>query len=239
MTDRPIPFKPEMVQALLDGRKTQTRRVLKPQPEPFVDGFVRVATCNKTGKAVWETRLNGKPCLGIDRGDFLDAHVKTARVGDRLWVKEAWRAAAWDDHLAPSELLTDHNRCWLLGYEADRKGDLFPGAGRLRAGMHMPRWASRLTLIVTDVKVERVQDISARDAVAEGIDPRPHECGCEVCARTSFYCPATASSIIMAFADLWNSINGKKAGCAWDDNPWVCATSFRCIAKNIDEVPDD
>jgi hypothetical protein len=89
----------------------------------------------------------------------------------------------------------------------------------------MPRWASRLTLEVTDVRVERLQAISGEDVRAEGI--AVDRCPCEACGRTSQMCPATATDHIMAFAQLWDAINGKRA--SWSANPWVWVVAFRRI----------
>lgn len=97
----------------------------------------------------------------------------------------------------------------------------------------MPRWASRITLTVTEVRVERLQEISAEDAITEGIDYELHRCGCEVCSRTSIICPATASSLILDYAALWNSIH-TTPGRRWDDNPWVVAYTFEARVGNID-----
>lgn len=94
--------------------------------------------------------------------------------------------------------------------------------GRLRQGMHMPRWASRLTLTVTEVRVERLQDCSEADAVAEGIEPGHRlPCGGMSHAATDLFC------------DLWDSIHGPGA---WALNPWVAAYTFRPILGNIDRI---
>jgi hypothetical protein len=178
--DRPIIFSAPMVLAILAGKKSQTRRIIKPQP---ADG-------------------------GTVKMRFLH--------GDRLWVRETWwpcderiiaeRLRGGIDYEADGGWHDEMRRCW-------------------RSPIHMPRWASRLTLEVTGVKVERLQDIGGEDAIAEGIDLEKHKCGCEVCSRTLQLCPATSSSLIMEFAELWDSIHGHGA---WDANPWVYALSFTC-----------
>ena len=193
MTDKPIIFSAPMIRALIEGRKTQTRRVLKPLPGSKNRGFVM------------DSRL---PCA----------------PGDRLWVKEAWRTDLANDHLRPSELDPGTATVWF-----DASSDWNEGQRpRYRNARFMPRWASRLTLTVTDVRVQRVQDISEADAVAEGVNPclegnqcpdGPHG-GC--CAM---YDPKGA------YAALWNTIHGPDA---WERNPWVAAYTFTVQRGNID-----
>ncbi len=190
MPDRPIIFSALMVRALLDGRKTQTRRLLKPQHDSKGRGF-------------------------------LDSKLPYA-TGDRLWVREAWsgdydmRAIKPQDRFGPAR-----QPIW---YWADTKRDCGQWE-RPRSPIHMPRWASRITLTVTDVRVQRVQDISNENAIAEGIEPHGH-------AFTGY---GKQADVWMApydsFASLWNSIHGPGA---WDANPWVCALAFTVRKGNID-----
>ena len=216
MTDRPILFSASMIRALLDGRKTQTRRVLKPQP-----------IINEAG--LWR--------IDFGRRGFAQCHEDYVRLsfemrgvlpyapGDRLWVRETWHP---DPGPRPS-------------YAADFTGD--PAGFGWRPSIHMPRSASRPTLTVTDVRVQRVQEISEADAIAEGVvqtwgdfrgDPpswalRPGE------DDDCFYDNRTS---VENFALLWNSLNAKR-GFGWDANPWCVAISFRCIPKNIDSLTGD
>lgn len=181
MKDRPIIFSAPMARALLEGRKTQTRR------------------------------LASSPLAKV-------------RPGDRLWVREAWHPHdGWN--LLVQEGLRPGPK--VAVYRADRP----TAVSKWRPSIHMPRWASRLTLTVSDTRRQRLQDISAQDCIAEGIDPRPHLCGCEVCALTSQLCPATASSIVLAFAELWRSLHGAES---WDANPEVVALTFTVELRNID-----
>lgn len=138
MADRPILFSAPMVRALLEGRKTQTRRVLKPQPTSHV------------WRHGWE---RGK---GASWSDETTTGKLRIWAGDRLYVREAWRTAAHLDKFAPKILPVDSP----VFFEADAGGEVVGATGKFRQGMHMPRWASRITLIVTDVRVERLQDIS-------------------------------------------------------------------------------
>lgn len=213
MGDKPIIFSAPMVRALLDGRKTQTRRVLKPQPN----------------------MLNGGRPLNDGRGSYsIEAgwkHLPCTR-GDRLWVREAFIG-----HYA-YEVNEYPPRDWgnkPIWFPADGPvPDKFAGQfwHRARPSTHMPRWASRLTLTVTDVRVQRLQEISEADAVAEG---------CEATGwRPTYGNPDNAGfeeSIPAkdAFADLWSSLHGPGA---WEANPWVAAYSFTVQLGNIDAIKE-
>jgi len=214
---RPILFSAPMVRALLAGTKTQTRRVIKPQP-----------TVHPNGAWSWNGRNGGfvgAAGTHVDEG-FPEAARYYARIqpGDRLWVREAWKLG-----------LADH-RC--PGYRADmiyQCGKPIPdGPHRWRPSIHMPRWASRLTLIVTDVRVQRLQDISEEDADAEGFGGDfPDK------AMPDVFPPRGGNgwgdfSIAQCYGHLWDSING--AG-SWDANQWVVAYTFTTHASNIDALP--
>ena len=216
MTDRPILFSAPMIRALLDGRKTQTRRIIKPQPN-----MVRGVSPTFSGLVARPYAIEGTWRLyGSDVAS--DAFNVRFRKGDRLYVRETWRAEARWDGFSPSEIRAASP----IYYAANQDPrDSEPGcAGRIRSGIHMPRWASRLTLTVTDVRVQRLQEISETDAAAEGAerlvmddegrfyqrDNGTHRCG---------------------FAGLWAHING--AG-SWDANPWIFALTFTVERRNID-----
>lgn len=127
--DIPILCRGTDVRAILDGRKTQMRCELKPQPQPQQDIVI-----------------------------WLCQNPRPFRPGQRLWVREAWAARSDQDHLSPTEL--NDQDVVPLWYKADPPETDLPPPGRWRSPLHMPRWASRITLLVTDVRVERVQDIS-------------------------------------------------------------------------------
>ncbi|WAX93157.1 hypothetical protein N7E70_015780 [Aminobacter sp. NyZ550] len=209
MTDRPIIFSGPMVRALLAGTKTQTRRVMLPQPYAL-DG--RPGYWNASGT------VGGRICIN-DRA-LLDLHRKP-KPGDHLYVREAWRteSRAYDD-LAPSDMGGEET----VIFEADADWKHHKTVGRLRQGMHMPRWASRLTLTVTEIRVQRLQEISEADAIAEGCVPddashNPNHIG-----------PARS-----LFEGLWEGLNAAR-GYGWYTNPWVTATTFTVERRNIDEV---
>lgn len=226
--ERPILFNGEMVRAILDGRKTQTRRVVKPQigTDPC-DKFVHVEVTVTDGWYYWWDYICGPGSYDVDQAYH---HIKCpyGEPGDHLYVRETWCPQAFNG--------VDG----YVGYRADRKvfvkstyGGMHEAARHLldtqdspikwKPSIHMPRWASRITLEITDVRVERVQDISGQDAFWEG---------CNV------YNPADdridhighhPSYSIGEFKSLWNSTNEKR-GYGWDVNPWVWVIEFKRLA---------
>ncbi len=220
MTDHPILFSADMTRALLAGTKTQTRRVLKPQP-----ALSFIVKCDE-------------PYYWGDEEGETSFKIKH-EVGDRLWVRESWRTESdYYNDLKPSDMSGEET----LLFNADGDWSDNKSAGRVRASMHMPRWASRITLDVTDVKIERLQDISESDAIAEGIeettgivDIKNYGNGPVEISGTLYFSPHEPDELfdcpIEAYEHLWNSINGPDA---WVANPWVVATSFEVKRENID-----
>lgn len=213
MSDKPILFSAPMILALLDGRKTQTRRVLKPQPE--ADGkYHDIKAARRALRFV---------------------------PGDRLWVREAWQEflasefpqgrafGPRGDFGIPTERAKGNVS--YVAYRAD--GDFPPhpedGKAVWRPPIHMPRKFSRLTLIVEAVKVERLQDISEEDAGAEGYPAQEQRAASGIAEIRDAY-------PIAWYAWLWDSINAKR-GFPWSINPWVCALTFCVIKQNIDATP--
>jgi hypothetical protein len=204
--ERGILFSAPMVRAILEGRKTQTRRVC---PESWLR------------------------CLDPDDADERQQALTMCpygQPGDRLWVRETW-GAVW-----PGEFPRPLREC-----KIEYRADLPPGCTdrpggwpaeerddaecpKWRPSLHMPRWASRILLEVTEVRVERLQDISEDDARAEGV--------------TALAEPATTRGAFRGhrdgFAALWEAINGKRA--PWASNPWVWVVSFRRIEPAAREV---
>lgn len=240
--ERPILFKGEMVRAILEGRKTQTRRVVKPQPDK--DGG-------------W------KGCTSI--GDHnIDEFCPYGQLGDRLWVRETWRIVGWwegepywieykdgtrkeepgdsldydEDKYAELSMQCD-NDCMDAGLKTDEDGAYHipeeqEVPTRWRPSIFMPRWASRLTLEITGLRVERLQEISDADVAAEGVSVVFHEPGKfgieNPCATGNVELPNghhVYSTARGCFAALWDSINGKKH--PWESNPWVWVISFNKI----------
>ncbi|GJD63788.1 hypothetical protein [Methylobacterium frigidaeris] len=222
MTDRPIIFSGPMVRALLADSKTQTRRVLKKQDWP--EGVVRL----------YPHQTEGVPCL----------------PGDRLWVREVVAAGACCDlppaQWAPSfwrrEQGSPANRNGLW-YAADGLSPDHPitDRGRWRPSIHMPRWASRLTLAVCEVRVERLHDITEQAASAEGVCHFVEQHsgsaswdGLSSADRTALVRQIYGSSL-KAFQHLWETLHGPDS---WAANPWVAAISFRVTPANIDTLPE-
>jgi hypothetical protein len=215
MRDRPIIFSAPMIRALLDGRKTQTRCVLKKQPGGGIDGCYH----RPDGRWIWlvcggNQRASNTACgPGVGVGEPFPLPYAP---GDRLWVRE-------------NVVKTPAG----VAYAVDG-GDHYGAGGKLKVtpSIHMPRAFSRLTLIVESVKVERLRDISDEDAEREGIYERS-AVGDDPMSSTwtwkddgwRYDAPRDA------FCALWMSINGADS---WQANPWVCAIGFRVIKANID-----
>jgi len=205
MKERPILMSAAMVRAILEGRKTQTRQVIPVQPSQADMKIARVTEGprDRVGKLFW----------AMDRGQGWDNEYFSCQYGqpgDRLWVRETWAARPEQDNLPPSEC--DDTGIWWraslsavpAGYEACH--------GKWRPSIHMPRWASRITLEITGVRVERLQDITNNDALEEGTpDLRTIENGWDM---------------RRCFQELWEQING--AG-SWSKNPWVWVIEFKKV----------
>ncbi|WP_245425059.1 hypothetical protein [Sinorhizobium sp. M4_45] len=215
---------------MLDGRKTQTRRILS-----FQSTLLNGKPWSKFTKAQeWDWRKafvdpgpspagNPGPYLKLPwlSGDTDPFDGTTHRVypkmqtGDRLWVKETHARVGdnGDDHMACPDLAR------LVYYRAD---DVQPELSRWRPSIFMRRQDSRITLIVTEVRVERLQEISIADALAEG-----------VFVPEAQYAQQGEAAPRLAYACLWEEINGPGT---WDANPWVAAYTFKVIKKNIDQI---
>ncbi len=231
MGDWPILFSAPMVQALLAGRKTQTRRLFKPRGFEFYTHEVSGDRYNEYRPyrdGTWDgSRITGGGPMGaFGWGEGLYSYLPYA-PGDQLWVKETWRAQKAHDDIKPS-LIPPCSRVW---HEADGR-DNCDQHGKTRVSIFMPRWASRLTLTVTDVRVERLQDIVREDAIAEGVQRVGG--GMLRWENWSGAEGQSSTSPQGAYALLWNSINGPGA---WDANPWVVAVSFDVHRCNIDQMP--
>lgn len=222
MSDKGILFSAPMVRALLDGRKTQTRRLCAWANNPNSPQLTYIVSCDEPG---W---------FGDEEGEV---RFRTfCAPGDRLWVREEWSThAAFDgiragDVKAGSMVYTRADDLW------HNAGDTVGAPyGRRRASMHMPRKLSRLWLSVTDVRVQRLQDCSEADAIGEGVSviAPPEKDGWRHFGveGTSVDRPTP----VKAYETLWDSLH-TKAGERWDDNPWVVAVSFDVHHGNVDQV---
>lgn len=201
MKERPILFKGEMVRAILDGRKTQTRRVVKLGDHD----------------EVWETRRkvyrNNRDRTGMNEAWELPCPF--GQFGDRLWVRECFSKSTVGD---------------LPWYWADGNpvsGDY----EKPRPSIHMPRWASRILLEVVEVRIERLQEISEEDAHAEGVDYTPFDQTIayrNYSVKDSWIAvwgdTDEETAVKQSFKSLWTSTGGD-----WDANPWVWVIEFRRV----------
>ena len=234
MKDRPILFSGPMVRAILDGRKTQTRRVVKARRDggvicgPAGDGRSAIESW---GGGQWNSssHIECSPC-------------PHGQPGDRLWVRETFRFDGIDHSYGVRERILDH-----LVYREDLCGDRMQDDCPWKPSIHMPRWASRITLEITGVQVERLQEITEEDSKAEGIH-KP--------AGSQFWYADPSENVLPAitpvggFWNLWNSINGRPKlphntssrryarikrwlerhpDKSWDANPWVWVIEFRRV----------
>ena len=205
--ERPIIFSGEMVKAILEGRKTQTRRVIKPQPSEswMANGntnwseYYKRNRWGRLEKYLWICHPTENREIVCPKG----------KPGDRLWVKEKWYCAG--EHECDG---------YPVRFEID--AELAAAVStKWRAPIFMPRWASRITLEITDIRVQRVQEISEADARAEGVAPIP----CEP-ASIVFNTWKAQFRFRDAFKQGWDSINAKR-GYSWESNPWVFVIEFR------------
>lgn len=240
MKERPILFCGEMVRAILEERKTQTRRVLKTQPEfPFGVSKIVLVPDPWHNEAFAGTTAAGMGNTGPRKlqwhceafaGNLVarwDGNCPYGQPGDRLWVREAFG-------YAPASLPEEH----AVSYRVDHKCNGWqpmrfdwPQLTVWRPSIHMPRWASRITLEIESVRVERVQDITEADAKAEGVEcPRAG-------AKCSGYIPTCGpdepadcvciDGYVPLYQELWDSINSKTH--PWSANPWVWVLTFHRV----------
>lgn len=221
--ERPILFSGPMVNAIRSGLKTQTRRIVK-APVDFIGAGGRDGgEWDDPGAWGWEDHDNPSHFLTLAREpDPMWCSTPIAcpygQPGDRLWVRETWQSVPFGPHrdwpgcpdLRPRKVCESNRACVVI-WRAD--GEM-PGPEIWRPSIFMPRWASRLTLEIAGVRVERLQAISEDDAWAEGF-PDPEGRNREYADRARYW-----------FKTLWGEINGKES---WDANPWVWVIEFRKI----------
>lgn len=191
MKERPILMCGEMVRATLEGRKTHTRRAMT---NKYHDIAVALDVLDDAETLKWAATFcpYGQP-------------------GDRLWVKETFHEYAYGDPREPDGIKRNQ-----VVYKADEEDwDV-----KWRPSIFMPRWASRILLEITDIRVERLQDISEDGAIAEGVTPDPIVYG--DCCYTD------------AFIRIIKSLNDKRPGCSWDDNPWIWVIEFKKVGGAYD-----
>lgn len=229
MKERPILFSGAMVRAILAGRKTQTRRVVKSQPYIVQRGGFEAWRWDHGPKGAYSTWKTSLHPLTFVRMACERRPCPYGAVGDRLWVRETFcQKLNRDGYFAyNAKGNLDPTCCW---YRADGMQIVASdGDGGLRyrkdgseaspwtPSIHMPRWASRLTLEITGVRCERLCEITEEDAKAEGVEPYSR----------GYTDQATCQ---WAFQELWNSINAKR-GFGWDANPWVWVVEFKRVER--------
>lgn len=216
MKARPILFSGPMIRALLEGRKTQTRRIVKPQP------FARVEQYDDGAWYQWHDE-GLEPCGAPTREVEKPMPCPYGKPGDLLWVRESFRLRADQNHKRPSD------DWWKSGawYAADGPNSLpsgcAGGAGKLRPSIHMPRWASRLTLEIVETGVEQLGRITHEDAMADGFDGHyddhhPYYCGDD----------PTPQNLFNAYMGLDNY------RCNGITPPWLWVIKFKVHHCNID-----
>ncbi|ATG35938.1 hypothetical protein PhaeoP23_01796 [Phaeobacter piscinae] len=213
MADKPILFSGPMVRALIEGAKTQTRRVI--------------------------TKEAAHDALATFGSDFItlpgnrDLLPVNAEPGDRLWVRERFAVSGIGWGKKPSEAMGGR-----VHFHADPNHGWHSYWGNWRPSIHMPRWASRLTLNVTEVRVQRLQAISEADAIAEGCRPFFDEDTSQIMKgpNGTEHKMAPLRGPADDFQRLWDGLNDGR-GYGWEANPWVAAYRFTVARQNIDAAP--
>lgn len=223
MNTKPILFSGPMIRALLEGRKTQTRRPVKPQP--IYGDALGAFPC-------WQFQHKGERWIYPNAREEILTFCPYGQPGDLLWVREkiqpifaegfehgSYPAPNWETGFgfAPRYVASDGATEWIDGDDNI--------TSRCKPSIHMPRWASRLTLEITDVRVQRLQDISEEDALAEGAE--------KATPTTDGYVVDSHGTYLAGFEALWDSINGPLSFSR--ENPWVWALTFKVHQVNVDE----
>lgn len=206
MRERPILFSGPMVQAILDGRKTVTRRVVGP-PRGWGERYPNCDPYSMPPSVWWWDGVHDH--VGVRQ------ECPYGVPGDRLWVRETHLVVGGKHSTSPRVV-----------YKATNNGPDAWLSPAWAPSIHMPRWASRLTLEVVSVRVERVQDVSHDDAVSEGMSAGAWRYGDGAHRRSPF-----GSNAVKRFAILWDELNFSR-GYGWDANPWVWRIEFRRVMPN-------
>lgn len=210
MKTRPILFSTPMVQALLGGSKTMTRRIVKPHPHQRVNEIIEYQG---------EFLIYEKQKYGQEESII----CPYGQPGDLLWVREGFRCNGWATDVATilykaNERDSYTEMCEQYSVEGKKRLNI---TQTWKPSIHMPRWANRITLEITDIRVERLNDISEVDAKKEG-----------AASVTALINDVPTESYDEGFARLWESINGEGS---WDQNPWVWVVKFKVHKINVDD----
>lgn len=213
MTERPILFSAPMVRAILAGKKSVTRRICKPANDKLSGTAASVERAAKSGWIAWWP----SPVTAKETAERYDDGFRCpyGEPGDRLWVRETWaHTNAYDGNY-----ILDKRKAL---YKADEESQIIPN--RWKPSIHMPRWASRITLEVTDVRVERLQEITEEEAIAEGFEGHRASDGYDID-------PFRDVDARDAFAELWDELNGKKY--PWANSPWIWRVAFQVLSPSV------
>jgi len=253
--EHPIVFGVAMVRSIMDNLKTHTRRAIHPQPGARATGGYWITLSSRKSEVGKYQFITDHWKEGNNVGEPIRSPYGMG--GDRLWVKEVWRLQGWDwddlnvlveykDHekswhdMSPDEWQSERWTDWLItrserilalpGVTCDEDGEHCEWPDEIvpwQSPIFMPRWATRLLLDVVSVRVERLQDMTEADAIAEGVRSwAGGACFSVVFGDTEFNSP----SALACYRWLWDKINGDKPGCRWADNPWVFDVCFRKAA---------
>jgi len=211
--ERPILFSGEMIRAIIEGRKTQTRRVIKLRD---------FRPCYNVPGSDWYFRSKNGIWSDVSTSRLIERYCPYGKPGDRLWVRETWQALVPTSILPiPNKFMKTQPMVSVMAYKATERlrfersgGELFEGPWR--PSIFMPRWASRILLEKTDTRVERLTDISKEDAKKKGAIPNTK--------YQSNFVPG--QEYRFAFRDTWETINGSGS---WMINPWVWVIEFKVL----------
>ena len=249
--ERPIIFSGEMVKAILDGKKTMTRRAVKTQPR---DECTEIATSACFGHVEYRSTSEDRQTQSI----LAKIKCPYGKIGDRLWVREAYTVTGWncddgsvyikylaDGHEQYFDNETDEMECAIdslvasVCKELDKRKvpmlndeaydcSLDENKPRNRSPMFMPRFASRLLLEITDIRVERLNDISEADCEKEGFRFYPLSRICFKPCSTKHPSGHGSNNYKSIFGEYWDTLNAKK-GYQWSSNPWVWVVEFKVV----------
>lgn len=222
LKERPILFSAPMVRAILDGRKTVTRRPVKGCQIPVEDTSVAAGERHRWMAIAQRDPRYGFGVFGATEAECAKeleefAPCPYGRPGDRLWVRETWAADAQVNAIAPRDLSQGEPIFYPADGAVRKTGCSMITQGRARPSIHMPRWACRILLEITDVRVERLQDISRADIRAEGMQCPPELASDDVSPNYRDWYRA-------AWRQLWESTGGD-----WAANPWVWVVEFKRV----------
>jgi len=212
--ENPILMTPENAEKCFLGTKTQTRRIMKSQPPDDCGALIGPEMYAPTKVNRLGEEYPGDDIFGVYSADGeWSCRCPYGMAGDRLWVREAWRVTGGKEYEYQQRIEDVH-------YRGDLSEHIEYGPAQWKPSIHMPKWACRTWLEITEVRVQRLQEISEEDAKAEGVIVKADA---EIAARVACDTPAR-----MEFWALWQSINGSGS---WEANPWVWAISFRKVAR--------